>query len=532
MLKRFRVIWLFLIVILVTFLAMYMEKQYSQGGGDEPTPEESMHKLGEAIRFIQAYYVDEVDWEKSTTAALEGLLETLDPHSVYFDPKEVQQNEENFKGRYYGIGINYNVINGYITVLSVVEDSPSEKAGLKPGDRILKIEDEEAYNLTNDQIQSKLKGRKGTSVNVVLRRIQQEELINASITRDEIPISSIRTSFMADEITGYIWLGRFASKTADELENKIITLENQGMKRLIFDLRGNSGGYLRQAVKVVGKFIHGRKKVVYTKGKRDEFIEEYYTDDFGKSVKRDIPLIILINEGSASASEIVAGAIQDYDRGLIAGTNSFGKGLVQNEYILNDKSRIRLTVSKYYTPSGRLIQRPYKGKDRRTYYSESDSQMVDTLPDRPMYQTLAGRTVYGDGGITPDTLIETKNISVHPELMIDLIAQGVFVDATAIYVRDHAAQLSDFESFKKAFFLTNKIKRIILKDAQLKSINISLKDLNDDERYLQNRFKSELARNVWGMHHYWQVVLDEDHQFKTALRLFPEALEVSHLNQN
>jgi carboxyl-terminal processing protease len=346
---------------------------------DGKNESQNLEKFNEIVSYVSTFYVDDVQWDKAMMGAIDGLLSELDPHSVYISSQEAKLNEENFQGQYQGIGIHFDVIDGYLTVITPIPGSPSDELGLLPGDKIISINGVSSIGISSNEVPKKLKGPKGTSVDITVMREGVDEPIEFTIIRDDIPIYTINTSFLSSDSTGYISLGRFAKITEEEFDTALEELSSQGMKRLILDLRWNAGGYLDQAVKLASRFIDGHQKVVYTEGRLSEFDEEFFTDTFSKHKVYDIPLILLINNASASASEIVAGAIQDYDRGLIVGTTSFGKGLVQREFPLNDDSRLRLTISKYYTPSGRLIQRPYEGKELDQYYSTLiDSMTNDT----------------------------------------------------------------------------------------------------------------------------------------------------------
>lgn len=483
-------------------------------------------KLNQTLKVVNRYYVDTLDWKKASTGAIEGLLKTLDPHSVYFDPQAVEQNEESFNGSYYGIGIQFDVIDGFINVISVIPGSPSEKAGLLAGDKIIEINGESAKNISTSEVPKKLKGVKGSEVTVTIDRTYQKPF-DVTLIRDEIPIFTINTYFKPNDSTGYIWINRFASTTAQEFEEALTDLENQGIERLILDLRGNGGGFLRQAVQMVGKFISGHKKVVYTKGRSARNNEVYYTDDFGAPRTRDYPLVVLIDHSSASASEIVSGALQDYDRALIVGETSFGKGLVQNEFELDDNSRIRLTVSKYYTPSGRLIQRPYKNKDIEEYYLEGISDSViakaDTLKERPVYTTAAGRKVYGGGGISPDVVVPFESYSQSRTMTNQFYQKRVFFETAAQFVTLNPGWKKSFKKFNKTFTVSNKLLNQLKEIAEQKEIDFTVTEFNRDLIYLKNRLKAEIARNIWGSASFYQVLLAYDNQFDKALNLVPEA---------
>jgi carboxyl-terminal processing protease len=487
-------------------------------------------KLRQVVYYINEMYVDSVDWNKTTQSAIEGALENLDPHSVYINREDGESNDENFQGKYQGIGIQYDVIDEFITVISVTPGSPSDHVGLMAGDKIINIGGKPAQGMAVNDVPRELKGPKGSKVTIRVLRNGLQEPFDLEIIRDEIPIFTIHTWFKLDEITGYIWVNRFAHTTADELEEALRTLEERSIKRLILDLRGNGGGLLRQAVEVAGKFLDGHKKVVYTQGRLSRFNDEYYSDDFGSSRKRDYPLIVLIDHGSASASEIVAGAIQDYDRGLIAGTTSFGKGLVQNEFVLNDSSRLRLTISKYYTPSGRLIQRPYKDRGLEEYYA-SDEETVDsltiaaapedTITSRPVYFTASGRKVFGGGGIKPDVEIKYTSHSKSPALATQMIQKRVFFETIANYLASgRRINKAKYDEFLAGFKISPELLANLRKTAVHKGIEIGDDPFSLDVEFLQNRLKAEIARQVWGMNAYYQVILQFDNQLAEAVQLF------------
>jgi carboxyl-terminal processing protease len=416
----------------------------------------NIEKFNEIISYISTFYVDDVNWENAMTGAIEGLLSELDPHSVYINSEDAELNEENFQGKYQGIGIQFDIIDGYLTVISPIPDSPSDKIGLLPGDQIISINGESAINITSNDVVKKLKGPKGSSVDITIKRIGVKESLEFTIVRDEIPIYTINTSFITPDSTAYISVGRFAKITDEEVSKALKELSALGMKKLILDLRWNAGGLLDQAVKLASKFVKGHKKIVYTEGRLSDFNEQFYTDSFDKTDVYDMPLILLINHASASASEIVAGAIQDYDRGLIVGTTSFGKGLVQREYILNDDSRLRLTISKYYTPSGRLIQRPYEGKDVDQYYSSLydsvfTSEEPDSSEEHPLFYTNSGRKVYGGGGITPDVQIKFVSRDKSPSLTQKFFQKRMFFEIASKYANNHNYLKKSFQSFLDSF---------------------------------------------------------------------------------
>jgi carboxyl-terminal processing protease len=486
---------------------------------------QNLEKFNEIVSYVSTFYVDDVEWNKAMMGAIDGLLSELDPHSVYISSQEAKLNEENFQGKYQGIGIHFDVIDGYLTVITPIPGSPSDELGLLPGDKIIAINGVSSIGISSNEVPKKLKGPKGTSVNITVQREGVEEPIKFTIIRDDIPIYTINTSFLSSDSTGYISLGRFAKITEEEFDTALEDLSNQGMKRLILDLRWNAGGYLDQAVKLASRFIDGHQKVVYTEGRLSEFDEEFFTDTFSKQKVYDIPLIILINNASASASEIVAGAIQDYDRGLIVGTTSFGKGLVQREFPLNDESRLRLTISKYYTPSGRLIQRPYEGKELDQYYSTLLDSMIgnaetDSTEERPIFYTAAGRTVFGGGGITPDVNIKYVTGDKVPSLTQKFFQKRLFFEVASHYVNNRKNfnyTLPEYlDTFRIEYSLLNELEELALQ----KEITFSHLDFRQNSDYFKSRIKAEIARVLWGSDKYYQVLLLYDNQYSEARKLF------------
>ncbi|MFA6540288.1 MAG: S41 family peptidase, partial [Bacteroidota bacterium] len=329
---------------------------------------EQLSKFKDVLSLTEKYYVEDVDSQKLTEDAINGLLNDLDPHSVYIKPSQMQRVTEDFQGKFEGIGVEFSVVNDTITVVQPIGGGPSAILGIMSNDKIVKIDGKSSIGFTNDQVMKSLKGPKGTKVSVSIFRQGIKDLLEFEIVRDVIPLYSVDVSTMLDDHIGYINVTRFAETTNKEMLAALQKLKSQGMKRLIIDLRANPGGYLDQAVKMSDLFLSASpdgspRKVVYTKGRRSEFDEEYFA--YTNSEYENIPLIIMLSNGSASASEIVSGAIQDWDRGLIVGETSFGKGLVQRQFPLTDGSAIRLTIARYYTPSGRLIQRSYAdGKEK------------------------------------------------------------------------------------------------------------------------------------------------------------------------
>ena len=387
--------------------------QFNARAQGELTPQEAAQKFGTLMRYVNQLYVDSVDVETLTEQAIVNMLEDLDPHSVYFSADELKEADEPLNGNFEGIGVQFNIFKDTIMVVSPISGGPSEKLGIRAGDRIVEVDGVNAagIGITNRDVMKLLKGPKGTIVQVGIRRDGVQELLVFDIVRDKIPIYSLDAPHMVDDKVGYIKVSRFAKTTMDEFRQAILDLQGKGMRDLILDLQGNGGGMLRTAISMSDEFLSGNKLIVYTEGRAFER-ENTYAQAEGLFEKGR--LVVLIDEASASASEIVSGAVQDWDRGMILGRRSFGKGLVQRPLRLPDGSAVRLTVQKYYTPSGRCIQKPYNEgveayrKEKFERYERGEFMTLDSLdlPDSLMYKTrLLKREVYGGGGILPDLFV-------------------------------------------------------------------------------------------------------------------------------
>ncbi len=487
---------------------------------------QKLNVLQEIIRIVNDNYVESPDWNKVMEGAYRGMMEELDPHSVYIEPKQLDNLNEQFTGKFEGIGIEFDILDGYITVISPVAGAPAERAGLEVGDKIVKINDESAYRISRDDVQKKLRGPKGSEVTVTIRRQGQADF-DVKIIRDEIPLYSVSAAFMLDDSTGYIFLNRFSGTTSTEVEQALRRLSNEGMQRLIFDLRGNSGGYLEQAVEITDKFIGGRQKIVYTKGRIPSANEEFFTSR--TEPFENIPLVVLINRGSASASEIVAGAVQDLDRGIIVGETSFGKGLVQRQYPLRDGSAVRVTVARYYTPSGRLIQRPYDGKidDYYDTFNEDNRDSLlaakDSLKNRPKYSTIGGRTVYGGGGITPDYAVKYDRVLSKETYKLLGHSSRVVFEYASDFVKKNKDRANDRRNFYLKYSLSDQNFEAFTKMAKEKIKDLDLSQIEKDKDYLKILIKAEIARSYWGYDEYYRIVRLSDNQVAEGVKYLSEA---------
>lgn len=481
-------------------------------------------KLNTVLDLISRTYVEDVDGDKLVDDAIVGVLKSLDPHSVYIPPKELKQVKEEFKGNFEGIGSQIDVINGQLTIVTPIPGSPSEKIGIQGGDKVMMINNVPTKGITTEEAVSKLRGPKGTVVHISIQRAGMDELLEFDIIRDKIPVYSVDAKFMLDDKTGYIRFVRFAETTSEEIEQALTELEGKGMKQLILDMRNNGGGILEEAKMIVDKFIPGGKMIVYMKGRIPGATQEFYSTD--KKSYRDYPVVVLINRGSASASEIVAGAIQDLDRGLVVGERSFGKGLVQNQFDLNDGSAVRITIARYYTPSGRLIQRPYDHKSLEDYYGEArlnDTLQTDTSK---VFYTSVGRKVYGGGGIVPDYRI-TDNDTV-TAYYIKLWGKGVFREFTNNYLEKNGPKLreeykSKFVQFSKSFDFTDSDVQEMLNIGVQKGIPIDPSAVNTDKELMKNLVKAEVARYIWTSFEASQIRFQNDPALKQAMTYFPQA---------
>ena len=528
MINKIRRLWPLLVSAFIGFViasVLFTPKTYARNTNMYRVLKEKMNVLDQIIRYVNHFYFDTVDFEKTMDGAFQGFMESLDPHSTYIPPKEQENISELFKGNFQGIGIEFDILDGYITVISPIPDSPSDIVGLMPGDKIISIDGKDAYKITKSEVFEQLRGKKGTEVIIRIARIGKQRPFDVTIIRDNIPIYSVGAATMINENTGYIFLRRFSATTEKEVTEAIDNLLNQGMTQLLFDLRGNSGGYLEQAAAISDQFITTKDTLVYTLGKIKESNQVFNSNPQVGSNK--FSLIALINRGSASAAEIVSGAIQDLDRGLVLGETSFGKGLVQRQLPLDSGAAVRVTIARYYTPSGRLIQRPYEDGEMAYYrelYAIDREEKIDSLKNlRPQYKTKSGRTVYGGGGITPDIYIPYKNdINTETAKLMTNPKRPVF-NFTSNYALTFDNKFKTFNEFKRDWVVSPTTFNNFLMFLDSDSIEINQDSIIVDKDFIKNRIKSELAGALWGKNESTNIRLIYDNQVIEALKHFNEA---------
>ncbi len=490
-------------------------------------------KLSDAVNYIVKEYVDSVNREDLAEEAIDGILTHLDPHSQYIPAKDFHNVNDPLIGNFEGIGIQFRIENDTIMVVRPISGGPSEKVGLMAGDRIVTVDDSliAGVGVTDQMAMSLLKGKRGSKVQVGIFRRGVDGLLDFTITRDVIPTYSVDVFFMADDSVGYIKVSKFSATTFEEFANATDELKYRGMKKLIFDLRQNSGGYLQAAIDIADEFLKKGKLIVYTEG-HNQPREMFYATNKGNL--EDVDLIILIDGGTASASEIVAGAIQDNDRGLIVGRRSFGKGLVQRQLDFIDGSALRLTVARYYTPTGRCIQKPYDAsKGFEDYYEESyhryengELQVKDSIHfnDSLKFVTPGGKVVYGGGGIMPDVFIPLEK----DEKWVyynKLISKGLIFRYAFEYTdkdREKLKKYDSFEKFNSEFAVDKSFFNDFLKYTESKGVKKDKEGLNFAESRIKILLKAYIARNLYDDKGFYPIYLQIDDAYNRALKIFTE----------
>ncbi len=485
-------------------------------------------KINNVINYIFDSYVDSIDREDLTEEAIQNILRDLDPHSAYVPASEFREMNDPLMGSFEGIGIEFNMITDTVVVISPISGGPSERAGIMAGDRIVAVEDEPIAGVrkSTSEVVSLLKGRKGTEVNVTVIRRGVSETMEFNITRDKIPSYSLDIAYMPGDDIGYIRLNKFSATTHQEFVTALETLKSEGMGKLILDLRGNGGGFLDAAINIADEFLEQQKLIVYTDGtKRDR--NYAFARRLGGFETQ--PLVVLIDEWSASASEIVAGAIQDNDRGLILGRRSFGKGLVQEQVQLGDGSALRLTVARYYTPSGRSIQKPYDN-GREDYYADYMQRMLDgeletadsiRFDDSLRYETINGRTVYGGGGIMPDIFIPLET-GEHTSFFNQVANRGIIYRFAFDYTdsrRSLLAGYADADTFVRDFRVGPAMYNEFLVFAKEEGVGPGEDNQSMSETLVKNYLKAYIGRNLFGNEAFFPTQHASDPGFQKAMEI-------------
>jgi carboxyl-terminal processing protease len=527
---------LFLIMAVLGFTA-------GNGFGQKEVNVSTDLKFREVLQLLDKYYIDSVNEAKLTEIAIRAVLKDLDPHSTYVSSKDVKRMNEPLEGSFEGVGINYVILEDTVFISNVVRSGPADKAGIVNGDRLMTIDGAEVSGKkSGDQkLLSTLRGKKGTQVNVGILRMPGNHALNFAIERDRIPIHSVDLSYMVDAETGYIKINRFSANTVKEFHEAIKTLKEAGMQDLILDIRGNTGGYLNAAVDLSDEFLQKDQAIVSTRGLNSP---ETMFKAHGRGKFESGPLIVLLDESSASASEILAGAIQDQDRGILAGRKTYGKGLVQKPYYLPDGSMVRLTTARYYTPSGRCIQKPFSdGTDK--YFKEialrrerGEFVHPDTIqfPDSLRYTTAGGRIVYGGGGIVPDVFLPADSVTLNP-FYIQAMKGNTMTDLCLDYLEGKREMLKtrypDPELFLKSFVVgdslfTDLVSRVKEgKDTAL----FQEKDVVSASGILKNQFKANIARDLYDPATYFRVLLSQDPWMSKVGELMNEGKVFSYLEE-
>ncbi len=493
---------------------------------------QAMQKLLNAEYAISSLYVDTINEDKLVEDAIKGMLENLDPHSSYTDAKETKELEEPLQGEFSGIGIQFNMNKDTLYVIQTVPGGPSERVGVLAGDRIIYVNDTliAGVKMKNSDIMKRLRGKKGTNVTIQILRPGVKELITFRITRDNIPVHSIDASYMLDEQTAYLRISRFGAKTHEEMMDALKALKKQGMKQLIMDLSDNGGGYLNAAIDMCNEFLERGQLMVYTEGDNSPRNE---ANANGWGEYRDLPMVVVVNQYSASAAEIFAGAMQDWDRAIVVGRRTFGKGLVQRPFKFDDGSMMRLTVARYYTPSGRCIQKPYNRGDKKAYekelmdrYNEGEYYSLDSIQfnDSLRYTTrINGRTIYGGGGVMPDVFVPVDT-SEYSTYYRDLSAKGIINQFAIRYVDKNrktiSKQFKTVKDFDEGFIVTDEMMRDLIAMGEQDSVKFDEEKFRTSEQLLKAIAKGLIARDVYGDPGAYSIIINHrNHDVQAAYEI-------------
>ena len=494
-----------------------------------------VQKFREVLSLVKNEYVDEAETDVLVEDAIEHMLGKLDPHSSYLSAKDQVAANEDLRGNFEGIGIEYNIFHDTLVVVSALSGGPSESVGLRSGDKIVKVNETNiaSVGLSIPDVQRYLKGPKGTEVKIEVIRKNVKEPITFTIIRDKIPQFSVDASYMVTPDVGYIKVNRFSQTTHSEVKDAVSKLKKEGMTKLILDLQGNGGGYLDQAVGIADEFLVKGEKIVFTKGQEMKYNEDHFATTQGDFEQGD--LIVLVNESSASASEIVAGALQDNDRALIVGRRSYGKGLVQRPFSLNDGSEVRLTISRYYTPSGRSIQKPYDDldeydKDITKRYKHGEFFSADSIRfnDSLKYETQNGRSVYGGGGIMPDYFVPLDTTS-SSKYFNELFNANILREYAFMFAEQNESQLKEkgYKAYLQNFEVNDAmLSRVVVMGIKNK-IEARPNDLAKNKRLFQVYLKAEIARNVWDNQSFYPIINETNEVLQQSIKLFDRIPELN-----
>lgn len=491
-----------------------------------------VQKIREILTQIKEEYVDTVNTTALVDQTIQDILHKLDPHSSYIPASERAAANEDLRGNFDGIGVEFNIFDDTIVILTPLSGGPSEALGIQSGDKIITVDGKSVagVGITNPGVMKVLKGPRGTEVDITVLRGKKE--IDYTIIRDKIPQHSVDVSYMVDDEIGYIKVNRFSATTYDEFQQSLTALREKGMKKLVLDLQGNPGGYMNMAIQMADEFLPSGKKIVSQKGKERRYNAEAFATGKGEFENGD--LIVLINEVSASASEILAGALQDNDRALVVGRRSFGKGLVQSPFDLSDGSELRLTISRYYTPSGRSIQKPYQdgdeyARDIISRYNNGEFFHADSIKvnDSLEFLTLNGRTVYGGGGIMPDYFVPLDtNLNSH--YLNELYLSTALQEYTFNYAEQNKATLKgkDFAAFFSNFEVTDRMLNGLVETGERNNVKPDYQELKEKKKLFKVHVKAHIARKIWGNEGYYPVFNETNEVFKQAVKLFDRIPEL------
>ncbi len=528
--SKYYLLILGLVLLFGVFIGFNLNEVFS-----DPYSDDAVNKFSEVLDYADEYYFKDVNKDELVEDAISGMLEQLDPHSVYIPASQQIGISEELKGNFEGIGIEFQIINDSITVVSAISGGPSESVGILPGDRIIEIEGKSSIGYKNKEVVANLRGEKGSEVEITIYRPMLESELRFSIIRDQIPLNTVEAALMISDSIAYISISKFAETTIYEIKSALEQLANFGMKKLILDLRNNPGGYMDQAVKVADLFLDDNKLIVYTQGRKSDLDVERIAER--PSQYEDLSLAVLVNNGSASASEIVSGAIQDWDRGIIVGEKTFGKGLVQQPFTLADNSAVRITISKYYTPSGREIQRDFS--DRENYYAVMPSEANEELTEvvemqeqdstKEIYTSEGGRILKANGGITPDFIVNNDDLTYYSIL---LRSKDLYFRYVRKYLDNNSDKIiseygNDLQKFIDEFSFSKNELKSFTKFAEENKVIFVKDEFEKDMDYIKLRLKAHVARTFWKSDGWYRILLGTDNQFGKAKELLEQNYNIT-----